>query len=131
MTIMKVKEVMNEIAAVDKDISVKEAAKIMTNKDIGSLVAVKGDDIFGIITEKDITRACASGDLSKKMSGFMSKQVFTVDVDESLEDVAEMMAKKKVKHVPVVDEESGKLVGIISASEIIQHVEDIDEDFFF
>jgi CBS domain-containing protein len=128
---MKVKEVMNEAVAVDKDISVREAAKIMTNKEIGSLVAVKDEDVFGIITEKDITKAAASGDLSKKMSNFMSKQVFTIDVDESLEDVAELMAKNKVKHLPVVDEESGKLVGIISASEIIQHVEDVDEDFFF
>jgi CBS domain-containing protein len=128
---MKVKEVMNEAIAVDKDISVREAAKIMTDKGIGSLIAVKGQEVFGIITEKDITKAAASGDLGKKMSGFMSKQVFTVDVEENLEDVAEMMAKNRVKHLPVVDEESHKLVGIITSSEIIQHVDDVDEDFFF
>jgi CBS domain-containing protein len=122
---------MNEVVAVDKDISVREAAKIMTTKEIGSLVAIKGDDIFGIITEKDITRAAATGDLSKKISGFMSKEVFTIDVDESLEDVAELMSKNRVKHLPVVDEENGKLVGIITSSEIIKNVEDLDEDFFF
>ena len=42
-----------------------------------------------------------------------------------------MMAKNRVKHLHVVDEESHKLVGIITSSEIIQHVDDVDEDFFF
>jgi len=126
---MLIKEVMNEVVAIDKDISIKEAAKIMSDKDIGSLVAVKGEEIMGIVTEKDITKNVSNN--NKKISSVMNKQVYTIEEDDDLDDAAEIMKKNKVKHLPVIDSETGKLVGIISATEIINNSDELEEDFFF
>jgi CBS domain-containing protein len=126
---MKVKEVMNEIVAVDKDISIKEAAKIMSDKNIGSIVVVKNGDVIGIVTEKDITKNIS--DSSRKISSVMNKNVVTIDSEDDIEDAAALMAKNKIKHLPVVDPETGKLAGIITATEIIEHSDEFDDDFFF
>lgn len=124
---MLVKEVMNQAIAVDHDVSIKEAAKIMTEKDIGSLIILKEEEIIGIVTEKDIVKNVS--DTKKKISSVMSEQVVTVDEDEDLEYAAEIMAKHKIKRLPVTSK--GRLVGIITTSEIVAHVDDVDEDFFF
>lgn len=125
---MKVKEVMNEVIAVDRDITIKEAAKIMSERNIGSLVVVRGTTIVGIITEKDIMKNIS--DISKKISSLMNKRIFTVNQNDDLEDAAAIMAENKVKHLPVIHEE-GQLVGIISSADIIKNVDGLEEDFLF
>jgi CBS domain-containing protein len=127
---MKVKEVMKEVVAIDKDISIKEAAKIMNEKEIGSLVVVNKDAaIVGIITKKDIMKNVSSSD--RKISGVMNKEVFTINQNENISEAAALMAKNKVKHLPVIAGENEKLAGIITATDIIQHSDELDEDFFF
>jgi len=63
---MKIKDVMNKVIVIEHDVSVKEAAQIMSNKNIGSLVVLKNNKIVGIITEKDIMKNISF--LSKKIS---------------------------------------------------------------
>jgi len=124
---MKIKEIMNEVVGVEKDISVRDAAKIMADKNIGSLVIMKSGEILGVITEKDITKNVS--DSSRKIHSIMNKQVITIDSEDDLEDAAGLMAKNKIKHLPVL--ENDKLVGIISATDILNHSDELDEDFFF
>ena len=124
---MKIKEVMNEVVAVNKDMSVKEAAKIMTQKGIGSIIFVDGEEISGIITKKDIMTSVDNP--TKRITAIMNKNVVTIDQNENLDDAALVMVKNKIKHLPVTEKD--KLVGIITATEILAHSEDIDEDFFF
>jgi len=124
---MRVKEIMKEAVAINSDMSLKEAAKIMTTKGIGSLIVLKGGEIAGIITEKDITKNAPN--LTKRVSSVMFKSIVTVDHEEELDHAAFLMSKNKIKHLPVVKEE--KLVGVITATDLIDNVEDLDDDFFF
>ena len=124
---MKVKEIMNKVIVVEHDISVKEVAKIMSNRNIGSLVVLKNNKIAGIITEKDILKNISS--LEKKISAVMSKNVITIDLNESIDNAALIMSENKIKRLPVID--NNKLVGILTATDIIANSDVLNEDFFF
>jgi len=123
---MKVKEIMNKVVAIENNISLREAAKIMSNKNIGSLVILKNDNIAGIITERDIVDNASN--LDKKVSSFIKGKIITVDEDESLETAATIMSKNKIKRLPVTSK--GKLVGIITSTDILANSDEIDADFF-
>ena len=124
---MKISEIMNKAIAVDSDISLKEDAKIMSDRNIGSLIVLKNDKIAGIITEKDVIKNISS--LGKKISSVMSKNVITANHDESLDNAALMMTEKRIKRLPVVDR--GKLVGMITATDIIANSDILNEEFLF
>lgn len=124
---MKLSEVMNKAFVIESKISVKEAAKIMSDKNVGSLIVMKGDKIDGIVTERDILKNVSG--LGKRVSEVMSKNIITIGKSDTLEDAAELMAEKKIKRLPVVSK--GELVGIITATDVLAHCEDITEDFFF
>jgi len=123
---MKVKEVMNKAVVIDHDMSLKEAAVIMSNRNIGSLIVLKNNKIAGIITEKDIMSNISS--LSKSVSSAMNKNVVTIEKNESLDNAAFLMTEKKIKRLPVTDKES--LVGIITATDIIANSDILNEAFF-
>lgn len=123
---MLVKDIMKRPFVVEKDISIEQAAKIMSEKKIGSLILASKDSVEGILTESDLTR-----DFNKheKVSEAMTTKVITIRSDDSLDRAIELMRTNKVKRLPVVDED--KLVGIITLSDLAEHFEDIEEDFFF
>lgn len=123
---MKVKEVMNKAVVIDHDVSLKEAAQIMSSRNIGSLIVLKNNKIAGIITEKDIMDNISF--LTKKVSEVMKKSVVTIEKSESLDNAALLMTEKKIKRLPVTDKES--LVGIITATDIIANSDILNEEFF-
>ena len=124
---MRISEIMNKVFVIDKYITLKEAAKMMSDKNVGSLVVTDKEKIVGIITEKDILKNINR--LSEKVADVMSKNVVTIDKNDSIENAAELMAENKVKRLPVVYK--GELVGIVSSTDIIAHSESLNEDFYF
>lgn len=122
---MKISEVMNKVVVVEDDVSLRQAAKIMSDRNIGSLVVLKNNKIAGIITEHDVLKNVNS--LGSKVSNFMSKNIIAIDKTDTLEHAAEIMARKKIKRVPVVDSE--KLVGIVTVTDVIAHLSEVGEDF--
>jgi len=125
---MKVKEAMNKAIAIDHDISLKKAAQIMSDKNIGSLIAVKGEKILGILTERDITGNI--NNLDRKVSSIMAKKVVTISEEEDIDQASILMKKNKIKRIPVVDD-SNHLIGIITATDLIANSDDIDDEFLF
>src|SRR3989338_7223919 len=122
---MKVSELMKKAIVVEEGISLKNAAKIMSEKAIGSLIVVKGEKIAGIITERDILKNVDQ--LSSKLSKVMSKNVITISPKKSIDEAALLMSESKIKRLPVVD--NGEIVGIITATDIIVHSDALNEDF--
>jgi len=123
---MKVSEIMNKAYVADGSISMKEAAKIMSEKNVGCLIVMKGDKILGIVTERDVIKNI--GQLGSKISSVMTKSVITVDASDNIDNAAVVLAKNRIKKLPVL--KKGKLAGIITATDIIAHSEDINEEFF-
>jgi CBS domain-containing protein len=99
----------------------QEAARIMKSEDIGSLPIVEGDKLVGVITDRDIAiRVVAEGRGADTTVGeIASKDVVTVDPEQSIDEAAQLMAERQVRRLPVV-EEDGKLVGILAQADIAQ-----------
>ena len=98
-------------------------AKKMKRAKVGSVIIMEGGKHLGIITERDIVRrVIMRGSVKKSVhaSGIMSKPLITIGREETLESAANFMVKRKIKKLGVVDE-NGKLVGIISESDIIKN----------
>jgi CBS domain-containing protein len=123
---MRVKEIMNKAIAVDDDISIKQAARIMSNKNIGSLIVMNGKKIAGILTERDILKNLDRG-LDGKIDKIISRNVIYIEPDDTLDDAAKIMAQKKIKRLPVL--EKNMLIGMITMTDLIAHSDELNEEF--
>jgi CBS domain-containing protein len=93
----------------------------MKSEDVGSLPIVEGDKLVGVITDRDLAIriiAEAKG-LDTPVAEIASKDVVTIDPQQSLEEAARLMANNQVRRLPVV-EEDGRLVGILAQADIAQ-----------
>ncbi len=124
---MLVKDLMKRVYTIDKDITLKEAAKIMSDKGYGCLVFVSGDKIRGIITERDLLKNFESGGV---VSDVMTKKVITIGGENNIVDALGIMRKSNIKKLPVVDGKN-KLIGIITLTDLAKISDDAGEGFFF
>lgn len=114
-----VKDVMNKNVVVAKPIvTLREAARVMGEMNMGSLVIMEDDKIVGIVTSTDILKAIGEGKDPDKVTiaEVATKNVITIQADEPLEKAVDIMVKNKIKKLPVLMNE--KLVGIITVSDI-------------
>lgn len=119
---MLVKEAMKkDVKTIRPSDTIKDAAVLMNENRIGSLVVVSGTGtVTGIVTERDILiDVVAAGKNAEdiKVEDIMTKELITISPDKSLEDAADVMTKNKIKKLPVM--EGGRLVGIITATDLI------------
>ena len=117
---MKVREAMtSDVRLTDPDRSIREAAQMMADQDIGSLPVGENDRLVGMITDRDIAvRAVAQGlGPDTKIREVMSKQVMYCFDDEDLDDAVHNMGDIKVRRLPVLNRDK-RLVGIISISDL-------------
>jgi CBS domain-containing protein len=98
--------------------SLRSAAERMWRQQTGSLIIADGDQLIGIITERDVLRALALGANPDQTSvdDAMTAQVFTVTPDMPLQDAAREMASRWIRHLPVV--EDGRLLGVVSMRDV-------------
>jgi CBS domain-containing protein len=115
---MKISDIMTEAAVTDRpDDSLEQAARKMWKQQTGSLLVLEGNDLLGIVTERDILKAVANGvPLDTPISDLMSKELVTVGPGTSLREAAGVMTEKWIRHLPVLD--GGKLVGIVSQRDL-------------
>ena len=116
---MRVSEIMTNAAVIDQpDDTLSEAARKMWEQQTGSLLVMDGDDLVGIVTERDVLKAVATGMAvdDTRISQVMSKDLVTVGPGTSLREAAKVMAERWIRHLPVLD--NGKLVGVISQRDL-------------
>jgi len=123
---MLVKEIMNKVCVVNSNITLKRAAELMLENNIGSLVILKGNKLAGILTERDIIKNL--GSLNKNIFKIMTNEVITVSQNASLEEAAEIMKKNKIKKIIVTDKKRSIPAGIITATDIIVNSDLLNED---
>ena len=124
----EVKEIMTrEIVTTTPEITMNEAACIMGGKHIGSLIVTKYSTPVGIITERDLlTKVLAVGKNMKeeKVENVMSYPLDTICLTTKIKEAAQTMIKKKGRLAVF---ECGKLVGIITASDLIRSLPEVPE----
>lgn len=115
---MRISDVMTAAAVTDRpDDSIEQAARKMREQQTGSLLVLDGDDLVGIVTERDVLKAVATRTpLDTPISNLMSKDLITVEPGTSLREAARIMTEKWIRHLPVL--EGGRLVGIVSQRDL-------------
>jgi CBS domain-containing protein len=117
---LKVEDVMTtDIITIDVNATVKKAAKIMDKNGISCLIAARKGKAIGIITERDLLKRIIveSKDPEKtKVKEVMSSPLEVVAPGTDLEKALRLMFRKKIKKLPVVDEDN--LLGLVSLTDI-------------
>ncbi len=111
----------SNVETVGQDLSIVEAAKILVEKKIGSLLVVDGHEILGIVDERSMVKAiCIHGAdaVNQAVSEIMSTDVMICSPKSSVDSVRTQMCKLNMRHLPVVDD--GKLIGIVSISDVLE-----------
>jgi CBS domain-containing protein len=115
---MRISEIMTQAAVTDRPTdSLQQAARKMREQQTGSLLVLEGDELVGIITERDVLKAVATETpLDTPISEVMSKDLITVEPGTSLREAAGIMTERWIRHLPVL--EGGRLVGIVSQRDL-------------
>jgi CBS domain-containing protein len=120
-----VRHIMRTIISVDSKTKTKDAARLMLEKRIGSLIANRDGLPFGIITERDFMEKIVGrgADASKVSVGeIMTAPLATIDASSSLVDASRKMVEKQVKRLVVTEHDN--IIGIISQTDIVRHLAD-------
>jgi len=120
---MRVSEIMTKAAVIDQPgDTLVEAARKMWEQQTGSLLVLDGSDLVGILTERDILKAVATGTALEdtRISQVMSKDLISVGPGTSLREAAKIMADRWIRHLPVLD--GGKLIGLISIGDLVKDI---------
>ena len=116
---MQVGDIMTtDVKTVGREDTFAEVAKILREKGISSVVVTEGDQITGIITERDLVNLVADGvdPVSVAVGDRMTRDLATVDPRTDIAEAAQVMAQRRIRHLPIVDK--GKLAGIISIRDL-------------
>ena len=119
----KVKDFMTKgVLTVDEEKTIFEAAELMSQKEVGDVVVLKGEIPRGIVTERDFVRRVVAKKtpLDAKISDVMTKPLITISPDASLKEAARKMVNSGIRRLPVIEQH--KLVGIIVVSDFARHL---------
>ena len=111
----------SDVVAVPPTMAVSDAAKLLAEKRIGSVLVLDKEKIAGILSAHDIVRTLAAEGascLDGPVSRLMTAKVVTCRPDQSIGDVMELMTTGRFRHVPVV--EDGHLAGMISIGDVVK-----------
>jgi CBS domain-containing protein len=105
------------------DASVYDALKLMAAKGIGALLVIEGEKLVGIISERDYARKVAlrgKTAIDTPTREIMTEAVFTVGPEQTVAECMEMMTNKRVRHLPVLEDD--QLIGVISIGDVVKAV---------
>jgi len=119
----------HEVVTVDGDISVKEAAAVMRERNVGSVVVVKQEaggkpKPVGMLTDRDVTYEIVALDLDAadiKAADLMSLDLVTVNRRSGMSAALRVMGQQGIRRLPVVDDD-GSLVGMFSLDDALQEL---------
>lgn len=110
------------IKSVSEDASIQEAGRLMAKFNIGSLLVVKKGEFVGILTDTDLARKGMTKGVNPektRVQSLMSSPIISIESTKTVEEAHALMKAKGIRHLPVT--ESGKIVGIVSLSDLIRY----------
>jgi len=124
---LPISEILNQkgnfIWSVAPETIVLDAIKLMAEKNVGALLVLKGENLVGILSERDYTRnVVLKGRSSKDTSvrDIISGKVISVSSDHTVQDCLRLMTENRIRHLPVV--EGGKVLGVISIGDLVNSI---------
>jgi CBS domain-containing protein len=112
-----------DIWSINPQASVYQALELMAQKDVGALLVIENDRLVGIFSERDYARkVILKGKASKEtaVSELMTKSVYYVTPDNTLEEAMALMTSKHIRHLPIMSQ--GKLVSIVTLGDVVKRI---------
>jgi CBS domain-containing protein len=124
---MKIVEVLNAkaeggVITITPDAGVRELLAKLAEHNVGALiVSTDGETVEGIVSERDVVRHLHTDGtvVNNTVGAIMTEVVETTAPDSTLDELMEVMTRRRIRHVPVVD--GDKLVGIVSIGDVVKH----------
>jgi len=108
------------VVTIGPDESIPELLARLAEHKIGALVVADGDQILGIVSERDIVRQLndqGARVLEARVGDIMTVDVITCDPEDSVDNIGERMTQERIRHMPVVTD--GALAGIITIGDVV------------
>ncbi len=125
---MKISEIMtNTVSAVSPNSTIKEAASIMKELNVGSVPVCEGKRPIGIITDRDIVirNVANAGDVNTPVSQVMSQNIVYGNPNMSDQEAADLMSARQVRRLPIIENEN--IVGIVALGDLaVNHGTDLE-----
>lgn len=112
-----------DVFAIEPDKAVIDAIKLMSVKGVGAVLVTRGDELCGILSERDYARRVILEDRSSRttrVEEIMTKKVLYVEPQQTADDCMRLMTQRHIRHLPVL--EGGKIKGIVSIGDVVNAV---------
>ncbi len=116
----------SQVYSISAQSTLEDVVQSLVRHNCGSLVVCEGDDcqhgrLLGIITERDILRACAAHEASLaelRVADLMTRELVVGSPDDSIDDTMGLLTDKRIRHLPVV--QNNRLLGLISIGDVVK-----------
>ena len=117
---IRVKDIMTKgVLSVDSEMNVNEAAKMMEDSNVGAIIVMEDNTPVGIITDRDfaVKIVAHAYPITTSVKKIMSTPLIGINPEESVWTVADLMYTRKVRKIPVIDED--KVIGMVTATDLV------------
>jgi CBS domain-containing protein len=111
-----------DVLTIQADASVRDAVALLAERRIGALPVVRGDEVAGIMSERDVIyclRSDGAAVLDWPVERIMTAPAITVERDHQVMGALSLMTKRRIRHLPVV--EGGRIIGIVSIGDLVKY----------
>lgn len=131
---MKISDILRDkgadVVTTPADATVRELLASLAEHKIGAVVVADGDELLGIVSERDIVRKLNEwGDslLDSEVGQIMTSTVLSCRSDDDIDRVAETMTDRRIRHMPVIDD--GHLAGLVSIGDVVKsRISQLEQD---
>jgi CBS domain-containing protein len=119
-----------DVVTTEPDATVEGLARLLAERRIGAVLVVSGEQILGVVSERDIIHAIATHGpraLALTVAEVMSANLEVCNSEDRIDAIMARMTDRRIRHVPVVD--GHRLVGIVSIGDVVKHrVEEVEAE---
>ncbi|MDJ0655034.1 MAG: CBS domain-containing protein [Xanthomonadales bacterium] len=115
----------HEVFAVSPESPVYDAIEMMADKGVGALLVMEGDNLAGVVSERDYARKVilkGKSSRSTQVRDIMTAEVVSVSPHDTVDQCLAVMTQNKIRHLPVL--EDGGVVGVLSIGDLVKSVID-------
>ncbi len=112
----------SDVWSVAPDDTVFDALEAMAELNIGAVLVLDGDDLVGILSERDYARSVElleRGSKETRVSEIMTAELRTVGSASTVAECMELMTEHRIRHLPVLDDD-GRLAGVVSIGDVVK-----------
>ena len=109
-----------QVFSIAPEMTVFEAIQLMAEKNVGALLVMSGDELLGIVSERDYTRKVALKGRSSRettVRDIISLPIISATQDHSVEECMRLMTHHRIRHLPVLDGKN--IAGVVSIGDLV------------